>query len=388
VSGSPAPDPPDGPGGLVVIIRNDPTEAARSLADDLDATLAIGGRAAEAALEALQPADDPVDLGRLSAAMRRTEAVQARTRASAAAHLARTVNAELAIHPDTLRRAAHELVTMRNQLERAQKGRGPVEARLARRIRAGGPGGLVVAGIALGVIISIPVGAVVIVVGVVGGSVALMAAHRSVLTTVPLLEAAEAVSRRRWEQVAGRGVDPADVGAVIHRYDPQHRMIAALVDHHPAVRAADRAATVRRDAWIAAWRQEMGGAASPEDDALQPARAEDELLRAATEPSATDRAPVTVVIAAPYADLSDDCARRLHGRLRNLPARVRVIVVLGPDSSDDRVPALDLTDGPHLVDLAGAERSAAAHTDAHADRAERAAPAMANDGPRVAAWKS
>lgn len=388
MSGSPAPDPPDGPGGLVVIIRNDPTEAARTLAVDLDATLAIGGRAAEAALEALQPVDDAADLGRLSAAVRRAEAVRTRTRASAAAHLARTVNAELAIHPDTLRRAAHELLAMRSQLDRARRGRDPVEARLARHIRVGGTGGLVVAGIAIGAVVSIPVGAVVIMVGVMGGSVALMVARRSVLTTVPLLEAAEAVSRRRWEQVAGRDVDPADVAAVIHRYEPQHRMIADLVDHHPAVRAADRAATVRRAAWVDAWRHELSDAVPPEEDGSRPARTADALLRGPDELSQPDVHHVTLVIAAPYADLSDDCARRLHTRLCDLPVRTRVIVVLGPDSADDQVPAVDLTDGPPLVDLAGAERSAAARTEADAARAERAAPVMATDGPRGAEPRS
>jgi len=121
---------------------------------------------------------------------------------------------------------------------------------------------------------------------------------------------------------------------------------------------------------------------------LRPTKAADALLGAADGISPPDAHQVTVVIAAPYADLSDDCARRLHGRLRDLPARVRVIVVLGPDSSDDRVPALDLTDGPPLLDLAGAERTATARTEADAARAERAAPAMATDGPRGAAPKS
>ena len=63
---------------------------------------------------------------------------------------------------------------------------------------------------------------------------------------------------RRTEQLAGVGADPADVDAVAHRYDPQHEVVAELISHHPAVRAADRAAALHRAAWVRAWRQEVG----------------------------------------------------------------------------------------------------------------------------------
>ncbi|HEX2577684.1 MAG TPA: hypothetical protein VHK88_15130, partial [Aquihabitans sp.] len=150
MSGSPAPDPPDGPGGLVVIVRDDPLASARALADELRADLAIGGEAAEAALARLAPpAAPPPDLDRLGAAMRRAEAVRERTRAAAAAHLARTLNTELAIHPDTLHRAADELLAASAALARAREGRPPAEAVAGRRIRAGGTGGLAASGAAI-----------------------------------------------------------------------------------------------------------------------------------------------------------------------------------------------------------------------------------------------
>ena len=95
MSGSTAPDPRDGPGGLIVMVRDDPDVAARALARDLHADLAIGGAATEAALDRLQPRrPDDAELERLSQTMRRAEEVQARTRASQATHLARTLNTE------------------------------------------------------------------------------------------------------------------------------------------------------------------------------------------------------------------------------------------------------------------------------------------------------
>lgn len=388
MSGSPAPDPPDGPGGLVVIVRNDPTEAARTLADNIGATLAIGGRAVEAALDALRNPDGAVQLGRLSAAMRRAEAVQERTRVSAAAHLSRTVNAELAIHPDTLRRAAHELLAVEAELERARRGRGPVDARAARRMRACGTGGLTVAGTTIGALVSMPVGAAIVFMGLMGGSTALMVGRRAAVATVPVLEAGEALARRRWEQLAGRGADPADVTAVIHRYDPQHQMIADLVDYHPAVRAADRAATVRRTAWVDAWRSHVGDTTPPPRSSLPSVGPAGEELLGADEHAPPVTPTTTLVVAAPYTDLSDDCARRLHGRLLGLAPALHVIVVLGPESSVDRIAAVDLTDPPSLVDLAGAEREAATRpggsrpVTVHAGRrSDPLARAMATDRP-------
>lgn len=343
MSGSQAPDPPDGPGGLVVVIRDHPTQAARALAQDLQATLAVGGLAAEAALDALQPPEPGIDLAALGAAMRRAEAVRARTRSRAAVELARTINTELAIHPDTLRRAAAELIRASASLELARRGRPPGDARVGRRLRAGGTGGLTTAGVAIGALGALPAGAVVVAVGLIGGAASSFVARRAVLASVPGLEAAEAVARRRWEQVAGRGTDPLAVDAVVHRYDPHHRVVADLVGRHPAVRAADRAATIRRAAWVQAWRDEVGDTTGPP---VLPDLEAALLAEQAAAPPAPAAAvpPPTLVVAAPYADLTDARARELHRRLLHLPAGPRVIVVLGPDSAADRGPVVDLTD--------------------------------------------
>lgn len=130
MSGSATPDPPDGPGGLIVIIRDDPTGSARALALDLHAELVLGGKATEVALLRIDDAQDAgtgpvahIDL--LGAAMRRAEATRERTRAAAAEQLARTINTDLAIHPDTLHRAAAELRLASSRVRQARHGRGP-----------------------------------------------------------------------------------------------------------------------------------------------------------------------------------------------------------------------------------------------------------------------
>ncbi|HEX2576252.1 MAG TPA: hypothetical protein VHK88_07870, partial [Aquihabitans sp.] len=177
-----------------------------------------------------------------------------------------------------------------------------------------------------------------------------------VRATVPQLEAAEGVARRRWEQLAGPGADPADVDAVVHRYDPGQRLVADLVGHHPAVRAADRVAGVHRAAWVQAWRCEVGDAADPFE--MPDLGAALEGWAPAGPPPSVAAPMATVVLAAPYADLSDDRARALHQRLLHLPAGPRVIVVLGPDITAD-VPDVDLTGPLPVVDLTRAGPAAA-----------------------------
>lgn len=350
--GSAPPGPPEGPGGLIVIIRDDPIAAARALATDLRAPIAIGGPATERALGRLGADPEPQEdqrahLDRLAAAMRRAEAVSERTRAAAAEDIARSINTGLAIHPDTLQRAADELLDARADLDRARRRRSEGREGRRRRARAGGSGGLTVVGVALGTV-ALPVGAAVAAVGVVGAVANRRSSRRAVAATVPAREAREAVARRRWEQLAGPGADPADVAAVIHRYDPQHRLVANLVAHHPAVRAAERVAAVHRAAWVQGWRDEVGDHVAP----VEPTGTEPlEAWAPPPAPAPAPGEPETLVVASPYAELTDEQARDLHGQLLTLPPGRRVIVVLGPDAHAERAPVVDLTDPPPAIDL-------------------------------------
>ena len=349
MSGSPNPDPPTGRGGLVVIMREDPITSARLLAEELSADLAIGGGAATDALDGLRHAetDAPPDLAKLTETMRRAEEVRDRTRASAAARLARTLNTDLAIHPDTLRRAATELDAAGAVLDLARRGRnssGPV----LRRLRWAVAAGVVVAGALLALLGAPVAGAVVAVLGILSAVVAHQAGRRAARSLVPDRQADEAAARRRWEQLAGTGADPADIEAVIYRYDPRQQMVADLVGHHPAVRAADRAARIHRSAWVRAWCEAVGDQYLAPDASSRLSELAD-LVPVPTLAETTEH-PVALVVAAPYADLSDEAARRLHQRLLTLPKGRRVIVVLGFDARTGRRSTLDLTDGA-TVDL-------------------------------------
>ena len=60
----------------------------------------------------------------------------------------------------------------------------------------------------------------------------------------------------------------------------------------------------------------------------------------------------TLVVASPYADITEERAQELHRRLLTLPAHHRVIVVLAPTSRP--APVIDLTEDatPHeVIDL-------------------------------------
>ncbi len=275
--------------------------------------------------------------------MRRAEETRDRTRQAVAERLSRSFNTAIAIHPLTLHQAAAELREARVALARARRGRSPVEKQTARRLRAGGTSGLTAAGLAIGALGALPLGAVVATVGLAGGAVSAVNTRQAALATVPDLELAEQRAHRRWEQLAGVGADPTDVDAVVHRYDPQHQVITDLLINNPAVRAADQLALHHRMAWVHAWRVEVGDQPVPEApgrppvDAHGPARVAGTTIDVRTEPR-------TLVVVGPYIELSEERARALHRRLLTLPAGNRVIVVLGPDAVGGTPAVVDLRD--------------------------------------------
>lgn len=197
MSGSRTPDPPEGPGGLVVMIRTDPVAAARGVAKELEADLVVGGEAAEVAVAAaVKRASRPrADLDALGAAAARADAVRARTRRGIADRLARSLNTDLAIHPESLHRAAAELLAARERRVRAERihwwarRRGEHEREVA--------------------------------------------------------EAERDAAQRRWERLVGPGIEPESVEEIVHRYDPQADVVSNLLGHHPAVRAVDSVALER-----------------------------------------------------------------------------------------------------------------------------------------------
>lgn len=351
-SGVVPPDPSAEPGGLIVVVKDDPADAARAMAGDLGAELAVGGVETEAALDRLESrpgADRRVGrdgLEDLETAMRRAESILDRTRLAASERLTAGLNTRVAIHPDTIRRAAAQLLEAR---EAQQRSLADLRRRATRRRRAlialalAGVAG-VVAGAGMAWAVSPVAGASVAAVAVVaaaGAAIGLFSARRtpSPLPSAPLT-AALALAGRRWAQVAGTGADPGDVEAVIHRYDPQDPVVAPLVGEHPAVRAATRVVAQRREAWVAAWRSTV----AERTEARRPT--EVELLRQQkielwlATPSHERSQPPALVVASPYAELSDERARDLHRRLHDLPPGKRVVVILGPEPSVDPL-ALD-----------------------------------------------
>ena len=331
-SGLRTPDPPADTGGLIVMVRPDPAAAARAIAHDLQATLAIGGEETERALEQLQARQlEHVDLDELSRAMRRAEAVRDATRVAVSERLSARLNTTVAIHPDTFRRAATELIAAMQALAAAEDHdrRRTRRGRLARR---GTGTSFTAAGAATAAVVALPVGAAVAAVGVVGAGASWLVARRRPEISHASLEAHVALARYRWEQVAGPGADPHEVDAIVHRYDPRDQFVAAILGENPAVRAADRVALERRMAWVSAWRRRLGDSSPLTDPAvnhlLQRDRTE---LWLTSDPQAAYDEPETLVVAAPYADLSEERAKDLHRRLLGVPRGQRVIVVLAPD---------------------------------------------------------
>ncbi len=174
----------------------------------------------------------------------------------------------MAIHPDTLRRAAAELLAA----EAARTGAFEADARHATRTarpRWAGVPARTLAGTAIAAFAVPPVGVAVALVGLVGAGAARLRTRRRVPNQHLSLHNHCLICRARWEQVAGPGADPAEVETIIHRYDPQHRVVADLVGEHPAVRAADRMAVQRRMAWVEAWRSEVGDSTPIADPAIR-----------------------------------------------------------------------------------------------------------------------
>lgn len=330
-SGLRIPDPPADTGGLIVMVRPDPAHAARAIADDLHAELAIGGEATERALAKLQTRQlEHRDLDDLAHAMRRAEAIRDRTRAAESARVSNSLNTKVAIHPDTLRRAATELLAAEMALDAAIIADNRRATR-RRRARVGGGTAAIGAGIAIAVVAAPPVGAAVAAVGLVGSGGSWIRNRRRPTNPHTSLRNHCTVARERWHQVAGMGADPSKVDSIIHRYDPQDPVVATLVGESPAVRAADRVAVERRMAWVAAWRREVGDSSPITDPAVQALLARDQTELWLTSGAGLADEPETLVVAAPYADLPEARARQLHRRLLGLPRGQRVIVILAPD---------------------------------------------------------
>lgn len=330
-SGLRTPDTPGETGGLIVMVRPEPADAARVIADDLHAELAIGGEATERAVQRLHLRElEHRDLDGLAVAMRRAELIRDRTREAVSSRLSKSLNVRIAIHPDTIRRAAAELLAAEKALEMALA----LDHRRVtrrRRVRRGGAGTATAAGAAVFVVAAPPAGLAVAAIGLVGAGADALRARRRPRPDHTSLRNHVAVSRTRWEQVAGVGTDPVDVEAVIHRYDPHDPVISALLRENPAVRAAERVAIQRRLAWVAAWRKEVGDSTPITDPVMAELLQRDRTELWLTSGTSLEEQPDTLVVAAPYADLSEQRAMELHRRLLDLPKGQRVIVVLAPD---------------------------------------------------------
>lgn len=313
------------------MVRPEPADAARAIADDLRADLAIGGEATERAVERLHLRElEHRDLDGLAAAMRRAELIRDRTREAVSSRLSKSLNTRIAIHPDTVRRAAAELLAAETALTMART----LDERRAirrRRLRRGGASTATVAGVGVAVAAAPPLGAALAAVGLAGAGVGAIRARRRPAPDHASLRSHVEVSRTRWEQVAGVGTDPRTVEDVIHRYDPHDPVVAGLVGENPAVRAAERVAIQRRVAWVAAWRKEVGDSTPVTDPVVADLLARDRTELWLTSGTTLEEPADTLVVAAPYSDLSADRARDLHRRLLELPRGQRVIVVLAPD---------------------------------------------------------
>jgi hypothetical protein len=317
------------------MVRPDPAGAATAIATDLGAELAIGGPATEQAVaRRTTPPHERADLEALAAAMRRAEDIRERTRAEASQRLSASLNTKVAIHPDTMRRAAAELSAAQQALARAVAADGRRLGR--RRLAAAGTAMASIAGAAVVAAVAPPAAIAIVGAGLTGAGVA---ERRLRLRPAPAhasLRSHVAWCRRRWERVAGEGADPHEVDDIIHRYDPQDSVVVGLLEEHPAVRAADRMVLERRMAWVATWRQQLGDA-PPIDELDDPGawevlREERSELWLTSTGAPSAGGPDTLVVAAPYADLPEHRAREVHRRLVQLPRGHRVIVVLSPDA--------------------------------------------------------
>ncbi len=325
------------------MVRPDPADAARAIADDLRAELAIGGEATERAIERLHLRElEHHDLDGLAAAMRRAELIRDRTRAAVSDRLSASLNTRVAIHPDTLRRAAVELLAAETALRMTVERDGRRATR-RKRARRGGASTATIAGAAVAVVAAPPAGLAIAAAGLLGAGADVLRGRRRPVADHASLRSHVSVTRSRWEQVAGVGADPSEVNTIIHRYDPQDPVVAALVGESPAVRAAERVAVQRRMAWVSAWRKEVGDSTPITDPAIQELLQRDRTELWLTSGTTLEEPSDTLVVAAPYADLPEQRARDLHRRLLGLPRGQRVIVVLAPDPAEPdgvRIPGI------------------------------------------------
>lgn len=305
------------PDGLTVLRRDDPVLVARALARELGGTVAIGGPAVRDAVEhrlrsqhlGIAATPPTIDLDRLGDAMRRAEVVLERTRAQVSAGLARSLNSALAIHPDTIRRAAADVIAADHALRRARAGNPPGSAR--GRITATV---VAIAGIAVGAMLAVsgaPGRGLALAISSTALALAATAAlRRHHQTLIPHWANGAELARRRWQQLAGRDVEPDELDRVLQRYDPQRETVGDLASCHPAVRAAERAVADRRRAWVRGWRLSVGDLVDDDAPTIEPRR--------------------PLVIGDLYSGLDAAGARRLHHDLRGLGGDAGVVVVLRP----------------------------------------------------------
>ena len=300
--------------GLTVIRHLDPVTTARALADQLGATVAIGGPAVQRAVSqrlrsrhlGIAVTEVRPDLDRLGASMRRAERVLERTRDRVTEGMARSLNTALAVHPDTIRRAAAEVTDAERAYRRTRAGDpvGPARGRLLATW-------LGIAGVLVGASLTITgqllVGPPVAAVTALAARLVVALLRRLHGRHLPARADDVESARRRWHQLVGPHADPDDLETVLRRFDPQHDTVDDLASYHPAVRAARRAVEDRRRAWVAGWQTAVGD-------------------RPASAP--TVEARPALVLGDVYGGLDDTSARRVHADLRRLRGDHGVVVVL------------------------------------------------------------
>ena len=301
--------------GPIVLRHRHPAASARALAAQIGGTVAVGGVAVRDAvgrrLESIRLSDVAPsvvpDLDALCEAMRRAEAILERTRERVSANLARSLNHSLAIHPDTIRRAAGDLTAAERAIRRAYAGRPPGRA-------------LGLLACHLATIVGMGLGLMVAIEGrpLPGAALALSTASiafvlrvtslRRHRRTIPALASEVELALRRWHHLAGADADPDDLDRVLSRYDPQQTTIADLAARHPAVRAARSNVEERRRAWVRGWQASVGTTAAP--------------------PTAASASRTTLVLADPYDGLDDTEVFSLRRDLRRLGRDSGVVIVL------------------------------------------------------------
>ncbi|MCU1452258.1 MAG: hypothetical protein JWN46_404 [Acidimicrobiales bacterium] len=381
----------DDPGpGVHVLVHPDPASIGEEIAGAIEGRLVMGGVAAVAALPTIRadrsaeagraPApEDPLRLRGMAESLQRADRIEDDTRLETAVRLAESLSTDVTVHPESLRRAAAELTQAELTLERARLQVPPPARTEVHEPRAlnstTGPTvlavGVCVLGLAAGGALAIagaPAwGGLVIVLMLVLAAVirrrlvaegrtddsdrvraSEVLAHAMQLGQAPEpaasapseppfnaeavadAEAELATAHRRWELLAGVGVDPSELEQLIRRQDPQHDLIASLVPEVPVVRATARFAQTVRDRWKAAW-SEIG------EDPPDPPRgvALDDALERVTR-RVPERVGQAAVLVEPFAGLSTNDAWLLKQDLLALDPQQTVILVV---ASEEHVPA-------------------------------------------------